>query len=282
MNPFRTILTAFLLTLGLAAAAQGTKCLPSRADGVDPWKSGEKIVFNVSYNWHAVQTDVAKGALTMNQEPLNGEPVWHSSMTMHTAPFFDVFFKIREKFDSWFALKGVEPRKFYRDTKEGDYYAINDYIYDRKAGVIHMNLDYSNRDKETVDIPYGDCTYDVTALFYFARRMDFANMKDGDVHKISIAIDKDVLQVNLTYRGKENKWVKGVGTIAAHKVGISLKKGDVFEGNEDAIIWFSDDDNRIPVAFMAPLKVGAMNGRLASYEGLAHDFTALISTKRIR
>ena len=282
MNAFRTILAAFLVGIGLSASAQGTKCLPSRADGVDPWKSGEKIVFNISYNWHAVQTDVAKGTLTMNQEPLNGEPVWHTSMAMQTAPFFDVFFKIREKFDSWFALKGVEPRKFYRDTKEGDYFAINDYVYDREAGVIHMNLDYSNRGKVSLDLPYGDCTYDVTALFYFARRMDFANMAPGTVQKISIAIDKDVLKVNLTYRGRENKWVKGVGTIATYKVGISLHKGDVFEGNEDAVLWFSDDDNRIPVAFMAPLKVGAMNGRLASYEGLAHDFTALLSTKRIR
>ena len=282
MKKVRYILSVLLAGIGLAASAQGTKCLPSRTDGVDPWKSGEKIVFNISYNWHAVQTDVAKGTLTIKQEPLNGEQVWHTSMSMQTAPFFDVFFKIREKFDSWFALKGVEPRKFYRDTKEGDYYAINDYIYDRNAGVIHANLDYSNRDKETLDIPYGDCTYDVTALFYFARRMDFANMAPGTVQKISIAIDKDVQQVNLTYRGKENKWVKGVGTIAAHKIGIALNKGDVFEGNEDAIIWFSDDDNRIPVAFMAPLKVGAMNGRLASYEGLAHDFTALLSTKRIK
>ena len=282
MNHFRSILTLFLVGIGLSAFAQGTKCLPSRADGVNPWKSGEKIVFNISYNWHAVQTDVAKGTLTMKQENLNGEPMWHTSMAMQTAPFFDVFFKIRENFDSWFALKGVEPRKFYRDTKEGDYYAINDFIYDRKAGVIHANLEYSGRGKETLNIPYGDCTYDVTALFYFARRMDFEKMKAGTVHKISIAIDKDVLQVNLTYRGKENKWVKGVGTIAAYKVGISLKKGDVFEGNEDAILWFSADDNRIPIAFMAPLKVGAMNGRLASYGGLAHEFKALLSTKRIK
>ena len=282
MRGFRLILSVLLVGIGLSAFAQGTKCLPSRTDGVEPFKAGEKIVFNISYNWHAVQTDVAKGTLTAKQETLNGEKVWHTSMSMQTAPFFDVFFKIREKFDSWFALKGVEPRKFYRDSREGDYHAINDYVYDRRSGVIHAKLEYWDKDKSTVDIPYGDCTYDVTALFYFARRMDFAKMKPGTVHKISIAIDKDVLQVNLTYRGKENKYVKGIGTIAAHKVGISLKKGDVFEGNEDAILWFSDDDNRIPIAFMAPLKVGAMNGRLASYEGLAHDFTALLSTKRIK
>ena len=282
MKKVRYILSVLLVGIGLSAFAQGTKCLPSRTDGVEPFKAGEKIVFNISYNWHAVQTDVAKGTLTANQTTLNGEKVWHTSMTMQTAPFFDVFFKIREKFDSWFALKGVEPRKFYRDTREGDYHAINDYVYDRRAGVIHANLEYWDKDKSQVDIPYGDCTYDVTALFYFARRMDFANMKTGSVQKISIAIDKDIFQVRLTYRGKENKWVKGVGTIAAHKVGISLNKGNVFEGNEDAILWFSDDDNRIPIAFMAPLKVGAMNGRLASYEGLAHDFTALLSTKRIK
>ena len=282
MRGFRLILSVLLVGIGLSAFAQGTKCLPSRTDGVEPFKAGEKIVFNISYNWHAVQTDVAKGTLIAKQETLNGEKVWHTSMSMQTAPFFDVFFKIREKFDSWFALKGVEPRKFYRDSREGDYHAINDYVYDRRSGVIHAKLEYWDKDKSTVDIPYGDCTYDVTALFYFARRMDFAKMKPGTVHKISIAIDKDVLQVNLTYRGKENKYVKGIGTITAHKVGISLKKGDVFEGNEDAILWFSDDDNRIPIAFMAPLKVGAMNGRLASYEGLAHDFTALLSTKRIK
>ena len=282
MKKVRYILSVLLVGIGLSASAQGTKCLPSRTDGVEPFKAGEKIVFNISYNWHVVQTDVAKGTLTAKQETLNGEKVWHTSMSMQTAPFFDVFFKIREQFDSWFALKGVEPRKFYRDTKEGDYHAINDYKYDRRAGVIHANLEYWDKEKSSVDIPYGDCTYDVTALFYFARRMDFAHMKTGTVQRISIAIDKDVQQVNLTYRGKENKWVKGVGTIATHKIGISLKKGDVFEGNEDAILWFSDDDNRIPVAFMAPLKVGAMNGRLASYEGLAHDFTALLSTKRIK
>ena len=282
MKKLHSILTALLLGLSLSAFAQGSKCLPSRADGVDPWVSGEKIVFNISYNWHAVQTDVAKGTLTMKQESLNGESVWHTSMGMQTAPFFDVFFKIREKFDSWFALKGVEPRKFYRDTREGDYHAINDYVYDRKAGVIHANLEYWDKDKETLDIPYGDCTYDVTALFYFARRMDFQNMKAGSVQRISIAIDKDIFQVRLTYRGKENKYVRGIGTIAAHKVGISLNKGNVFEGTEDALLWFSDDDNRIPIAFMAPLKVGAMNGRLASYSGLAHEFTSLISTKRVK
>jgi len=281
MRP-RILLSALLLVLGFSAFGQGTKCLPARTDGVVPFQAGEKIVFNISYNWHAVQTDVAKGTLSAGEATLNGEPVWHTSLAVQTAPFFDVFFKIRETFESWFALKGVEPRKFHRDSREGDYHAVNDFIYDRKAGVIHADLEYRDKDKYTKDIPYGDCTYDVTALFYFARQMDYANLKDGTVYNISIAIDDEVMAVNLTYLGQEKKYLRGIGTFATRKFGLSLRKGEVFEGNQDAILWFSDDDNRVPVAFMAPLKVGAMNGRLASYEGLAHDFTALISKKRVK
>ena len=277
-----TLLSILLLGMGAVASAQTGKCLPMRTDGVDPYQPGERIVFNISYNWHAVQTDVAKGVLTVNQQTLNGEKVWHTALTMKTAPFFDVFFKIRESFESWFGLKGVEPRRFLRETREGDYHCINDYRYDHQAKTIHAHLEYWDKEKVDMDIPFGDCTYDVTSLFYYARRMDYANLKPGTVYKISFAIDREVQTVNLTYRGQENKYIKGVGTIATRKFALSLKKGEVFEGNEDAILWFSDDDNRLPVAFMAPLKVGAMNGRLASYEGLAHDFTALISTKRVK
>lgn len=282
MKTLRILLSLLFLGFGLSASAQGGRCLPSRTDGVDPYKDGEKTTYNVSYNWHAVQTDVAKGTLTAKQETLNGERVWHTAMTLKTAPFFDVFFKIRESFESWFGLKGVEPRRFLRDTHEGNYHAINDYKYDRAAGVIHANLEYWDKEKTSIDIPYGDCTYDVTSLFYYARRMDFENLKPGVAYKISFAIDREVQTLTLTYRGKENKYLRGVGTIATRKFALSLRKGEVFEGNEDALLWFSDDDNRLLVAFMAPLKVGAMNGRLATYEGLAHDFTALLSTKKIK
>ena len=283
MKPLiRLFLTAAVFAAAaLSAGAQG-KCLPSRTDGVVPFAPGEKLVFTVSYNWHAVQTDVAMADLSIGQEALNGEKVWHSNLSVRTAPFFDVFFKIRERFDSWFALKGVEPRKFLRDSREGDYHAVNKYHYDRSAGLIHAVLEYRDQGEQTKDIPFGACTYDVTTLFYFARQMDYAGLKDGQVFRISLAIDDEVMDVRLTYLGQEKKYVRGIGTLAARKFGLSLMKGEVFEGNQDAILWFSDDDNRIPVAFMAPLKVGAMNGRLKSYAGLAHPLDAFISEKRVK
>ena len=45
------------------------------------------------------------------------------------------------------------------------------------------------------------------------------------------------------------------------------------------IIWISDDDNRIPLMFEAPILVGTASGRLAEYSGLKHPFTALVSKR---
>ena len=73
MRIYRILLAVLFLCFSLSGSAQGGKCLPARTDGVEPFQAGEKIVFNISYNWHAVQTDVAKGTLTAKQETLNGE-----------------------------------------------------------------------------------------------------------------------------------------------------------------------------------------------------------------
>lgn len=274
----RYLLATLLLAAGVTAAGQ---CLPTRTDGVEPYKEGESLVMSISYNWHAVQTDVAKGTLSINQENLNGEKVWHTKMTAVTAPFFDVFFKIRERFESWFALKGVEPRKFVRDTYEGGYVATNLYVYDRKAGVIHADIQRGDNPRVTKDLPFGSCSYDVTTLLYFVRKLDMSRIEEGKPYKVTFAIDETAGRLSLTYRGKENKYIKGIGTVATLKFGIGVRSGNIFEGDQ-AFIWLTDDDNHLPVAFMAPLKVGAMNGRLTSYKNLANDFTSLISKKRIK
>ena len=281
MKPRYLLITLFL-GLGLSAFAQGGKCIPFRADGAEPYAAGEKLTFTVSYNWHAVQTDVAKATLEIDQEPLNGQTVWHSKMSAVTAPFFDVFFKIREYFDSWFALEGVEPYKFTRETQEGNYHASNLFLYDRPAGVIHATVKCGDQEEQSLEIPFKECTYDLTTLLYFVRRMDVSRLTIGEPYGITFAIDDIIGITRLTYQGKERTFVKGLGTVDALKFNISVNSGEVFDGKDQAVLWISDDDNRLPVAFMAPLKVGAMNGRLKSYEGLAHEFTSLVSVKRVK
>ena len=45
------------------------------------------------------------------------------------------------------------------------------------------------------------------------------------------------------------------------------------------MIWISDDDNRVPVYFEAPILVGTASGRMNGYSGLKYPFDALIDKK---
>ena len=64
------------------------------------------------------------------------------------------------------------------------------------------------------------------------------------------------------------------------KFAAKLVAGEVFSGDSDMSIWVTDDENRIPIYFEAPLKAGVASGRLTGWENLKHPFESLIDTQK--
>ena len=131
-----------------------------------------------------------------------------------------------------------------------------------------------------MEIPLTRCTYDLPALFYYARNMDVDNVVPGKRYPMTFAIDDDVFNVYFILYGKETIKVKGLGTVKTIKFAAKLLAGEVFTGEEDMMIWSSDDENRLPVYFEAPILVGTASGRMTDCEGLKYPFSALIEDKR--
>ncbi len=94
---------------------------------------------------------------------------------------------------------------------------------------------------------------------------------------MTFAIDDDIYNVYFILYGRETLTVKGLGTVNTIKFGAKLLEGEVFKGDKDMTIWVSDDENRIPVLFEAPLIVGLATGRLTAFEGLKHPFSSFIA-----
>ena len=106
--------------------------------------------------------------------------------------------------------------------------------------------------------------------------MDFDAVTPGVRYPMTFAIDDDVYNVYFILLGRETRKIRGLGTVKTIKFAAKLLAGEVFTGEEDMLIWVTDDDNRIPVCFEAPILVGTASGRLAGYSGLKHPFTALV------
>ena len=257
-----------------------TYCIPVRTVEEEElaFQAGEKLTFTMHYEWGAVNSDVGTGTVVLDTMRYNGVKAFHCSVYGKTTRLFDLFFKVREDFDSWFACDGLRPLKFTRDTHEGHYIARNTYIYDWNAVEPHIDADVysSSSGQRNLELPLTSCTYDLPSLFFLARNMDIDNIVPGKKYPMTFAIDDDVYNVYFILYGRETIKVKGLGTVKTIKFAARLLAGEVFTGEEDMMIWVTDDDNRIPVCFEAPILVGTASGRLKSYSGLKHPFTSLI------
>lgn len=259
-------------------------CIPvMTVSGEDcAYTAGEHLRFTMHYDWGAINTDVGWATVDLDTLTFNGTKSFHVKVFGRTHNIYDLFFRVREDFQSWFSYDGLKPMMFTRDTQEGRYMADNLYVYDWEDPEPHIDADcYSTSSgQRNPQIPLTECTFDLPALFFFARNMDFDNVTPGVRYPMTFAIDDEVYNVYFILYGRETIDVEDFGRVRTIKFAAKLLAGEVFTGEEDMMIWVTDDQNRVPVLFEAPILVGTASGRLESFSGLKHPFSSLISFDR--
>lgn len=285
---FATAAAAVFMAAASFAQTHGERgggCIPvlSVAEEDLAYGGGEYLKFTIHYEWGVIDSDVGWATVNLDTLSFNGEDAFLCRVYGQTTRLFDLFFKVREDFRSWFTRDGLRPLKFTRDTHEGKYVATNDYFYAWDgAGEDRIIADVysSSSGQRNVELPLDECTYDLPALFFLARNMDFDKVVPEVKYPMTFAIDDDVYDVYFILHGREKKKIKGLGTVNTIRFSARLLAGNVFTGEEDLTIWVTDDDNRIPVLFEAPILVGTASGRLQSWDGLRHPFSSMVRRSR--
>ena len=79
----------------------------------------------------------------------------------------------------------------------------------------------------------------------------------------------EIFPFRLRYSGKENVKTK-FGSINCIKISPVVEVGRMFKKDDDLTIWFTDDDNRLPVMVRMDIRiVGAVFLKLIGYENTA-------------
>lgn len=274
----KTFSKASIFVAALLAAVTLCRAQEVPRSGELPFDFGEKVNYSVSYNWLGVMTDVA-GAYTLVR---SDGGLYNMVLYAKTAKFFDAFFKVLEDYESW-TDGDLNLRKGSRESHEGSYWAFNTKTYAADGKSVHVEMNKSSKGQKTLDVALDRKTYDLPSILYYVRTIDASTLKVGEALPVQYLHDDGVTKLYLTYKGIENKYLKGVGTVRCHKYSLTVVSDDaMFDGSEDASLWLSDDDNRLLVYFRAPLKIGAVAGRMTSCEGTKYPFDSLISEKRVR
>lgn len=253
--------------------AAWAQCFPMHPDlaAEHAFRQGESLSYIIHYRCLGIRTDVGEAEVTLRDGgERNGRRLLHPVASGSTYRFWDTFFPVRDRYESVFYEDSVRPVYFHRDIHEGKYTIQNYYRWDDSTHAIEAKVVKTDRTIDTL-LPGHKCTFDILTLFYNARNMDLEALEQGVNHPVSFAIDEEIFDIYFRFIGRENKRIPGLGVFRTLKFAAKVVAGEVFTGKQEMLIWVSDDMNRVPLFFEAPVIVGSVCGRISGWEGLRYS-----------
>jgi hypothetical protein len=265
MKPITGIVVVICLFISFPLKAGDEFCgLPNHA-----FQAGETITYRVYYTLAGVYIAAGEATFTCNLEKLNDKPVYHVTGEGKTFSFYDNFFRVRDKYESFIDTSNLQPLKFIRNVNEGNFKKYENVSFNKIA---HTAITNSGVFKTP------ECIQDVLSSMYYARNIDFDKMKPDDKIPFSMFLDNQVYNLYIRYLGKETIKTK-YGKFRAIKFKPLLIKGTLFEGGEKMTVWVSDDANHIPVRVESPISVGSVKVDMMEFKNSRTPLSSLISRR---
>ena len=247
------LLTVFLITLKYADAQE----LPLTKEAV--FQAGEVLQYKLKYGF----ITAAEGTLKVLNSDLkfDNKPTYKLVVDARTSGTFDIFYKIRDHYDSYIDKVSLLPYFYQEDVKEAKYKRADKARFYQDTKKVVSN-------KGTFTTPT-DQTFDLVSAYYFARSLDITKLKIGELFKLNYYLGKSIHQLEIKYVGKEI--VKSsIGNIRCLKFSPSIEPGRIFRKDSSLYLWITDDGNRVPVKAQVEIIVGAVTMEIKSATGLKY------------
>lgn len=233
------------------------------------FNAGEALTFKVFYTVAGMYVGAGEATFSSFLEKWNNHPVYHIVGEGKTYSFYDNFFKVRDRYETFIDTATLQPYRFIRNINEGGFKKYEDVTFNKATNIAVTN-------KGVYKIP--SCVQDVLSAIYYARNIDFDKYKPGDKIPFTLFLDKELFAMYIRYIGKETIKTK-YGKFNSIKFKPLLIKGTIFEGGEKMTVWVSDDKNKIPVRIESPISVGSIKVDMMSYKNLRHPLSSLVDVR---
>jgi hypothetical protein len=250
-------------------------CLASIGKGQDElaFQRGEELKYWVYYDaplLGKVYAGKASLEISKKSEPFNGRNTFHAIGKGRSTGSFDFFFKVRDRFDSWFDEESLKPYHFKRNTSEGGYKVEDDVDFD------YDKMTAKSRNKE---ISIDSNTFDMVSAFYFARNLDINTIEINDSFPVDFYLDDSVYTSAIVYKGIEIVETR-IGRFRCMKFLPMVVTGEVFDNPYPMSLWITDDKNRIPILIKSEIIVGSIKGELFEYKNLKYPMDSRLDKKK--
>jgi len=237
---------------------------------------GEKISYTVSYNWGPVWVDAGLVSFSVTNEQFRGKPCYHLKGTGTSYKSYDLLFKVRDYFDAWIDPDTFKSYDFKRYVYEGGYTLINTLTFDYNQQKVIANTKSNKNPQRTDTLPVKPCAFDMLSAIYYTRTLDYSDLQAGNKKHVTILIDDAYYDIYIRYLGREVVESTDGNRYRCIKFAAKMVQGTIFKGEEDVLVWVTDDANKIPIYIEAKIIVGTIKAYMKQSKGLRNAFTSVV------
>ncbi len=261
LKPMRGTLLAILFMVTAWGGAQ---------ENNGAFKPGEWLKFRIHYGF----LNASYATLYLTEDRIEETPVYHVIGKGKTTGFASIFFKVDDRYESYFDKTTGKPLRFIRKINEGGYTKDIEINFDHKKDVAVL---HDKKNKKKLNFALDGTIQDLVSGFYYLRNhYDPKDLRVGKSIELKMLYDDDgVFRFRLKYLGKEVLKTK-FGKVECLKFRPYVQSGRVFKEEESLSMWVSNDDNRIPIRIKADLAVGSLKADLEAYNGLKNQFKIIM------
>lgn len=196
---------------------------------------------------------------------------YHIISTARSSKFFDAFYKVRDKVETFVDTRGIFSWTFKKRLREGGYKFDLLVDYQQAHGLARIvrtryyddePLRIKKRDKLEINIPL--YVVDILASFYYVRTQ---KLEVGMPLYMSNQDNRSVYDLQVIVQRKERVSVDA-GKFNCIVVKPQLKGEGLFQQKGDLWVWLSDDQYKIPVQMKSKIAVGSITTELRVIEGV--------------
>ncbi len=260
----KIILLLLTITLILFTNTKSQTSDSLRSINNKAFRSGEKLYFDIDYGF----ITVGKAELSIPEaDSIFNRKVYHVISIAKSMPFFDMFFKVRDRYESFIDSIGIFSWRFEQHVREGK--------YKRDYGAFLNQID-EVAISDTVRTKIPRYTQDIISAFYFTRTVDFSGFTKGNSIKLFNFFGNKVYPLKVVFRGKETIETDA-GEFRCIVIEPLVTEGGLFKNEGRILIWLTDDDAKMPVLVKSKVLIGSITAELTKYENVYGKLTSKIT-----
>lgn len=235
---------------------------------------GEVLEYKVKYSFFIVGKAQIK--IHDNFYRINGRDCYRVDVYGKTSGAVDWVARVNDNWGAYVDTAALVPHISYRKIEEGSYRKNELIKFDHTTNMIEAKVvdKKTGLFKEPEYIQAPDNIRDIVGGMMYLRSLDFDQYEKEDIITVDAFFEDTVYDFQIIYKGKEE--VKtSVGTFNTFKLVPIMPDNKLFAGENPISVWFSDDENQIPIKVEADMVIGKAGCEIINYKGLKNELEVM-------